>query len=133
MTFIFLGMWFLGEILMHTVLSQYYFQFYPVIAIIFLLFSLIMNTCNRRWEKKIKEGKITLGKVMNNFMTGKIIKLFVCLIIIFCYIKFIDIQRYSFLVCFMTYYLVFLALETLAVYSFEKRVKLEKKGKNKNN
>lgn len=123
MVFTFLAMWFGGEIIFHTLLEQYYFQFYPVIAIIFLGFTVVINVCIRRWEPKLYGGRITHAQAFRNFMIGKMVKLFICLVIMLCYLKFIGEQRNSFMICFMIYYLVFLVLETLAQYNFELRYK----------
>ena len=54
-------------------------------------------------------------------MVGKMVKMLFCVVVMFCYLKFVNVQRGAFVISFMLYYLVFLTYETMAQYGFERR------------
>ena len=56
MVFTFLGMWLIGELILQLWVPQYYFDFYPVIPVMFMVMTLINTIYIRRWEKKLDNG-----------------------------------------------------------------------------
>lgn len=117
-------MWVIAETVYRHFFPQFYFRPLYVVPVIFLIFALVTTFCIGRREKRLYAGKISHAKAFRGFMISKSVKLAVSLAILLGGIGIVGKQYKSFLVCFLAFYLVYLVLETMMQYNFEKRYKI---------
>jgi hypothetical protein len=116
-------MWIAGEAVFRLLLPEYGFGMYPAVPALFLIFALALTVFISAWDRKVRAGAMHKQKVLACFMMFKMAKLLVSAIAIFCYFKFVGYNNDAFLLTFAIYYMVFLALESFAIYGFERRIK----------
>ena len=110
-----------GWALLHWVLPQYWFNAYPLIPLVFVIFAVILVLLSLRWEKGVESGRTTQQRVAINLMGAKMGKLLLSLILILLYWKFWGEQTKTFFVVFAIFYAVSLFMETMVSVKFTQK------------
>lgn len=105
-------------LLLYYVFPQFYPNWYEGILLFFIVIeSLILayvESCSRR---------VTSRQMLNSYMLTKVVKVFSSLIFIGAYMIIVKEDKKSFVLIFMIFYLLFLALESVLFLQIEKRLK----------
>ena len=106
------------QALLHYQFPQYYPAWYEGI----ILFFLILESLTISYVES-SSRKVTQRQMLNTYMLTKVIKVFAALIFIGTYAIIIKDNIKSFVLIFMVFYLLFLALESVLFLKVEKRLK----------
>jgi hypothetical protein len=112
-----------GEALFRWLLPEYRPEFYLQVPMLFLVYAWVLRGLIAFWGKKVESGTMLMPKAMLYFMAFKMAKMFVSVVVIFCYVKIVGTTKLSFMLTFLVYYIVFQVLEGLALSSFKQRYK----------
>jgi hypothetical protein len=105
-------------------LPAYNFATSHIIPAVFLGFLLVFALLSARWEQKLQAGTTTLPQVFNFFLMWKMSKMIIGVVLVFCCQTFGGWEFRIFLILFAVFYMVFMALETIALRGIERRYKL---------
>ncbi len=100
---------------------QYYPHWYEGI----LLFFLIVESLILVYVESASR-KVTQRQMLNTYMLTKVVKIFAALIFIGVYVAIVKEDKKSFILVFMIFYLLFLAMESFLFLKIEKRLKNKK-------
>jgi hypothetical protein len=103
-----------GWLLLGYAMPQHYFPLYPVIPIYFMVLGLVMSILIWRWRKL--DGK----KIVNAYMAMRGVKMALTLAGIGIYFVLEDEWQVEFALTTAVFYLIYLFVETLVLYRFEK-------------
>lgn len=105
-------------LLLNYVFPQYYPNWYEGI----LLFFIIMESLILIYVESASR-RVTSRQMLNTYMLTKVVKVFASLIFIGAYMIMVGEDKKSFVLIFMIFYLLYLALESMLFLQIEKRLK----------
>lgn len=100
---------------------QYYPHWYEGILLFFLIVESLILVYVESTSRKV-----TQRQMLNTYMLTKVVKIFAALIFIGVYIAIVKEDKKSFILVFMIFYLLFLAMESFLFLKIEKRLKNKK-------
>lgn len=116
----------LGAVILHVALPGHYFGGYPFIPIYFYLFGLfniyMFDACRRHAPQKM----------LLLYLAMKMMKMILSMMLLLVYCLAVREEAKTFLLTFISFYLVYLIFETWFFFSFEVNRKRKKKNKTYN-
>lgn len=109
-----------GAMILRGALPEYYFEGYPFIPIYFYILGLLSMYIVDAYKR------FTPQKVLLLYMAMKVMKMILSLVLILIYCLIVDEQIKAFLLTFVSFYLVYLIVETWFFFAMNWKRKKEK-------
>lgn len=109
-----------GAVILRGALPEYYFEGYPFIPIYFYILGLLSMYIVDAYKR------FTPQKVLLLYMAMKVMKMILSLVLILIYCLIVDEQIKAFLLTFVSFYLVYLIVETWFFFAMNWKRKKEK-------
>lgn len=110
-----------GQIILTNFLPEYNFAFYPVIPVFFLCLGLILLAILKICRSK------TDRQILNIYLATRMVKAFFIVSLMVLYVFLIKDHVKSFLITMLIFYFIYLGIETMFYFDFEKSLKANKK------
>lgn len=115
--------WITGALVFRYTIPQYAFGWaYHLIPGLFLAMSFVVMVLSAGWEYEVEEGRMPRDKVLVKYMIWKAVKIGICIIFVLAYWLISGVQFNAFLLTFMVFYIISLAMESLLFVRIQNRI-----------
>lgn len=116
-------LWLGGALLLRYVVPQYGFGWvYHLIPVLFLILTFVAMVLCAGWEYEVRTGRVEHSAIVNRYMAWKGIKVGVCLLFIAGYWLISGNMFNYFLLTFMIFYVVSLAMESMLFMKMQRNI-----------